>query len=225
MPTKFNPGARVVHKTLGPGTVTEADGDSVRVELDADNGARERTFMASLGTLELADQPKERPTTNQIARPVALDPKPEPETPTMPDALLTAMNAALAERGKGAIAALTATLGISKNTPNNWRHLGRIPDCQRAAVQNWIDKCQVLAIRVEKTKPAPKAKPAPKLRLVEMNKRMSRACSKHDDASIPPPIRSAIDHDTVLQALGLAITTAWLPDGETMRQVRVAVLP
>lgn len=200
MPTKYSPGQRIVHKTLGPGTVTEAEGDSVRVELDADDGARVRTFM----------------TTRTL--------QPEPETPTMPDALLTAMNAALTERGKGAIAGLTATLGISKNTPNNWRHLGRIPDHQRDAVQAWIDKGQILAIRVEKTKPAPKVKPGKiakplKLRIV---KRLKPDELRPSDV---PPIRSAIDHGTVLQALGLTITTAWLPEGETMRQVRVAVLP
>ena len=61
-----------------------------------------------------------------------------------------------------------------------------------------------------------KAKPAtpPKQRPVKIPKVID----------LQPP-RGAIDHGTVLQALGLTITTAWLPEGETMRQVRVAVLP
>lgn len=219
MPTKFSTGQRIVHATLGLGTVIETEGDSCRVELDRDDGQRVRTFMISLGTIAPADEiPTDHPPTDQVhAQPKALEPKPEPQQPETPmpkDTLLEAMNAALADRGKGAIAGLTATLGISKNTPNNWRHLGRIPDHQRDAVQAWIDKPQVVAVRVEKAKPAPKAKT-----------RAAKPAIKFPAATPMPPIRSAIDHSTVLQALGLTITTAWLPDGETMRQVRVAVLP
>jgi hypothetical protein len=216
-------GQRVRHKTLGLGTVLERDGNTVHCDMDADEGKRMRTFLSNLGTL--APHTDEHPPTDQIpAQPKALEPKPEPhqpETPMPEDTLLAAMNAALADRGKGAIAGLTATLGISKNTPNNWRHIGRIPDCQRDAVQNWIDKGQILAIRVEKAKPAPKPTKAPKLRIVSAKKITTRPVS----IVAAEPIRSAIDHDTVLQALGLTITTAWLPEGETMRQVRVAVLP
>jgi hypothetical protein len=213
MPTSFRAQQRVVHATLGTGTVVEVAGDSVRVELDSDDGARVRTFMASLGTLAAADQPIEHPPTDQIpAQPKALEPKPEPENPTMPDILLNQLEEALASRPRGATKALAAELGIDCSSLNYWRKAGKVPDARRDAVRTWIDKPKILAIRVAKTKPAPKAKPAPKLRLVETS-------------TPPPPIRSAIDHGTVLQALGLTITTAWLPEGETMRQVRVAVLP
>jgi hypothetical protein len=255
MPTKFTVGARVRHKTYGLGTVSEVAGDdSLRVEFDNDPTIRTFMVSLGTLTLADETAP-EHPPTDQVQKPEAalLRAKARnltttsPEAPAvaksimrfatddsgiitalpmenpMPDHLITAMNAALAERGKGAIAGLTATLGISKNTPNNWRHLGRIPDHQRAPVQAWIDKGQILAIRVEKLKPAPKAKPVikspPKLRIVKS--------LKPDELrpSDVPPIRSAIDHETVLQALGLTITAAWLPEGETMRQVRVAVLP
>jgi hypothetical protein len=65
----------------------------------------------------------------------------------MPDALVTAMNAAIAERGKGSGAALCATLGLAGGSYKNWRHAGRIPENHRAGVQAWIDKPQVVAIQ------------------------------------------------------------------------------
>jgi hypothetical protein len=269
----FHPRQRIQHKTLGPGTVTEVDGDAVRVELDSDDGARVRVFMASLGTIEpetqasgaapcasstasaaaaataltspplaaVAERPAPPPRSRQRAGTDALaadhgnpspapaetqarrvpqtKPKPSPrsatkETTPMPDALVTAMNVAIAERGKGSGAALCATLGLAGGSYKNWRHAGRIPENHRAGVQAWIDKPQVVAVRVEKSKPAQQTKT-----------KAAKPAIKIPSPTPMPPIRRAIDHGTVLQALGLTITTAWLPDGETMRQVRVAVLP
>jgi hypothetical protein len=208
MPTKFHAGQRVVHATLGQGTVVETEGDSCRVELDSDDGARVRTFMISLGTLCPVDALL---INHDASQTITLPTKPE-ESP-MPDVLLTAMNAAIAERGKGSGAALCATLGLAAGSYKNWRTHGRIPENHQAGVQAWIDKPTVTAIRVEKTKAAPKTKPKPKLRLVEQ-----------PAAPLAAPL-AALDHETVLRALGLTTAYAWLPDGDTMRQVRVAVLP
>jgi hypothetical protein len=293
MPTSFHAKQRVVHRTLGFGTVVEVEGDAVRVELDSDDGERVRTFMASLGTIEPETQasgaapcasstasaaaaatastspppavvaaqpapppskppragtaasavdrgnpspaPEIAPAETQARRVLPRKPKPAARSVTpngselnddrpapqkespMPDKLLTAMNAAIAERGKGSGAALCATLGLAGGSFKNWRTHGRIPENHRAGVQAWIDKPTIVAIRVAK---APKVIKAPikptfntgKLRVVE------------PDADLPP-IRCAVDAGKILAAMGLTITTAWIQEDGIMRAKAVAVLP
>jgi hypothetical protein len=133
------------------------------------------------------------------------------ETTTMPDALLTAMNAAIAERGKGSGAALCATLGLAGGSYKNWRTHGRIPENHRDGVKSWIDKPTVTAIRLEKTKPAPKVIKAPIKPQFKTGKL--------------PPIRCAVDAGKILAAMGLTITTAWIQEDGIMRAKAVAVLP
>lgn len=195
-PTKFRSGQRIVHKTLGPGTVIEAEGDSVRVELDTDNGARVRTFMASLGTIAMTD-------------PVVTSSTPKPEN-TMPDHLLAELDQTLKTRGRGAAKDLAEKLDMDSSSIAYWRQAGKIPDARRAAVQAWIAATPPAAVAVEK--PAPKVKPA-------------KPAKSPKTRPVTPPARSGIDLAAVFAGLGLTITTAWITEGENMRLVRVAVLP
>jgi len=94
----------------------------------------------------------------------APEPTPTPE-PTMPttDPLLAELDATIAARPRGATKALAATLGIDSGSLNYWRQSGKIPEARRDAVRAWIDTPQIIAIRVEKTKPEPKPAKAPKV--------------------------------------------------------------
>jgi len=130
----------------------------------------------------------------------------------MADPLIASMNEAITVRGPGSGGALCASLGLAKNSYKNWRYKGEIPQRHRDGVQAWID--------------APwKPKPAPEIAPRKAKSAAAKPAIKIPPAEPMPPIKRAIDHSAVLQALGLTITTAWLPEGETMRQVRVAVLP
>jgi hypothetical protein len=239
MPTEPRIGLRVRHAVYGPGTITaHADG---AVSVEHDDADTVRRYVLALGTLATEDGdtltaatpngselPSEHPPTDQVhRRPRALrvkvvkqfdDDKPKDHRinpPTeiipMPDTLLQRMNAAIAERGKGAGAALCATLGLAGSSYKNWRVKGSIPTQHHAGIEAWITKPTITAIRVTKTK----VKTA-KLHLVKIPKVRDLQ---------PPPIRSAIDHTTVIKALGLTITNAWIQDGDTMRKVRAVVLP
>ena len=226
MPTEAKPGLRIQHQVRGAGTITAIDGGAVSVEHDDSEVVRR--YVLALGTLTTedgdpliappaatpngAESPAEHPPTDQVHHTRrALRAKITKEQPMEALPLLQRMNAAIAERGKGAGAALCATLGLAAGSYRNWRTTGRIPDEHHAGIEAWIAKPTITAIRVTKTKEQPeKPRPVkiPKVRDLQ-----------------PPPIRSAIDHGTVLKALGLVVTSAWIQDGETMRKVRAVVLP
>jgi hypothetical protein len=287
MPTKFHAGQRVVHTTLGGGTVIETDGDSCRVELDSDDGARIRTFMISLGTIvpetqasgaapcasstvsavaaetlttspplaaaevKPAPRPRPQPRAGMVAsaagrvNPSPAPPAENPETyprrvlpvetqavpsiakpgdQTMPDPLLTILDKTLAARGRGAGKALGAELGIDSSSIAYWRQCGKIPDIRRDGVRKWIDTPTITAIRVEKTKPTPKAK----------NQKMIKSPIKPqfntgnlrvvEPAVDLPPIRCAVDASKILVAMGLTVTTAWVQEDGIMRARAVVVL-
>jgi pyruvate/2-oxoglutarate dehydrogenase complex dihydrolipoamide acyltransferase (E2) component len=174
-----------------------------------------RALHARLGRritpADLNRQPDEHPPTDQVARPVALEPKPEPETAPMPDALLAELNQVLADRPRGACKALAAELGIDSSSLNYWRTSGKVPESRRDAVRKWIDKPTVVAI-TEKSAPKPK-----KIKRVTTN--------------LPPPATriappaSRIELRQLLNALGLTPIEVWVRTGETMHKTQAIVLP
>jgi hypothetical protein len=218
-------GQRVVHPKHGPGAITAVSADAVEVEHDVEHdGQTMRRYVLSLCTLTTeageplkpaAQPPVEHPPTDQIhRRPKAIEPKPKDAAmPAKPkNQLLADMEAALIERGPASKSLLAAACGLVPSSLRNWRHTGRIPYQHHDAVAAWIKAPHAQAA---KPKAAP-VKPKEQLRRVRIPKIRDLQ---------PPPIRSAIDHGTVLKALGLVVTSAWIPDGNTMRLARVAVLP
>ncbi|MEY2654596.1 MAG: hypothetical protein RLZZ524_1624 [Pseudomonadota bacterium] len=175
-----------------------------------------RALHARLGRritpADLNRQPDEHPPTDQVARPVALEPK--PETTPMPDTLLAELDKALADRPRGACKALAAEIGIDSSSLNYWRTSGKVPDSRRDAVRKWIDKPTVVAIT---EKPAPKPK---KIKRVTTN-------LPPPAKRIAPAIVPAHHMQTVCdlcKALGIQTQDVWLQDGPTMVKAQAIVL-
>jgi hypothetical protein len=162
--------------------------------------------------------PLEHPPTDQVhhhRRALRAKTTQAPET-TMPDALLTELTKALADRGRGAAKALAAELGIDGSSMAYWRQSGKIPDARRDGVRKWIDTPTITAIRVMTT---PRA---------QARARMSPAAKAQagsDPVEIPPTDPAHIKTITSLAAaLGIPLYDVWKRDGDTMRKVLALVL-
>lgn len=224
MAVDLKPGLRVKHQRHGLGTITAVHADAVEVEHDEQDTVRR--YVLALCTLTTEDgEPlvksqaqrlAEHPPTDQHHHdPKALEPKDTamPAKPT--DQLLNDMDAALRERGPGAGALLAAACGLVTGCHRNWRNAGRIPDQHRDAVAAWVK-----APHAQPPAGKPKASPAK----ANPRPRGTIPAPRRIPKPTPPPA-TRLDATTVLAALGFTLTDAWLPDGDTMRRVRVAVLP
>lgn len=221
MPTDLKPGLRVVHPRHGPGTITAVHADAVEVEHDDQDTVRR--YVLAMCTLTTEDgtplakpaalPPAEHPPTEQRTKPpTALDPK-ETAMPAKPikaiDNLLEAMDAVLLKQGHGARNSLAAAVGLKPGSHRNWRKAGRIPTEHRAAVTAWIN--------------SPRQQP---FNAIGNDHAAAKLLAKNKPTL--PPIVSPHHLQTVrslCEALSIPLTDAWLPEGDTMRKVRVLVLP
>lgn len=144
---------------------------------------------------------------------------PSQET-TMSDPLITAMNAALAERGHGSGAALCATLGLAAGSYKNWRNKGSIPETHRAGVQAWIDKPTITAVRVTRT-----PRQTARARRAAVHRTTLDIESMGDQVEISTADPAHLKTITSLaEALHIPVLEVWQRDGDTMRRVRAVVL-
>jgi hypothetical protein len=232
MPIDPKPGLRVQHQKHGLGTIDSVQsGDQGPVVfVEHDDGVVRRYVLAlcTLTTLDgdpLVAPPQthvEHPPTDQIAKP---PPAPTPKGTTMPakpitavDNLLDDMEAALRERGPDAKPSLAAACGLVPSSLRNWRHAGRIPAQHRDAVAAWIWPSP------EKPKPKAKAVPAKANPRPRGTIPAPAKANPRPRGTIPPPAHR-LDAPALLAALGFTLTDAWIPDGDTLRRARVAVLP
>jgi hypothetical protein len=215
-------GLRVRHPRHGPGTITAVSADAVNVEHDDQDTVRR--YVLALCTLTTEDgeplakpappPPVEHPPTDQHhRRPKALEPKdaamPAAATPPA-DTLFADMVAALRTRGPESKALLADACGLQRHSIKNFISQGRIPAHHRYAVRAWIDAPHARPAAKPKTPPPARPAAAPPVRRIAK--------------PIPAPTQR-LDAPALLAALGFTLTDAWLPDGATMRLVRVAVMP
>jgi hypothetical protein len=241
MAADLKPGLRVIHPKHGPGTITAVSADAVNVEHDDQDTVRRYVLALCTLTTEAGEPlakpapppPVEHPPTDHITRARALtrkslpdtsgadvarsivEPgtavKPSQETNPMPaDILLSNMAAACRERGAEGKSQLADACGVLPHSLKNWLRAGRIPDHHRDAVRAWIDAPHARPAAKPKTPPPARPAAAPPVRRIAK--------------PIPAPAQR-LDAPALLAALGFTLTDAWLPDGATMRLVRVAVLP
>ena len=228
MPTDPKLGLRVVHPKHGVGTITAVSPSIITVDHDADPELRQ--YVRELCTLTTEDgdpltrapaasAPAEHPPTDQHdRRPEALvakeDPMPAAIKPV--DNLLDEMLAALRERGPEAKAQLAAACGLQRHSLKNFITKGRVPDHHRDAVRAWIQAPHATAASGFARRATVPAKPKPAPATAPQRVRIAKP------AAPPAPFT---DIAKVVAVLGCTITKAWIDDGETMRKVRVAVLP
>jgi hypothetical protein len=219
-------GLRVQHAKHGLGTIDsiQAGDQGPVVFVDHDDGDCRRYVLAlcTLTTLDgdpLVPPPQtsaEHPPTDHIAKPPpALTPKgtPMPAKPTAAvDNLFDDMVAALRTRGPEAKSLLADACGLQRHSIKNFLSQGRIPDHHRDAVRAWIDAPHARPAAKPKTPPPARPAAAPPVRRIAK--------------PIPAPAQR-LDAPALLAALGFTLTDAWINDLDvnTMRRVRVAVLP
>jgi hypothetical protein len=220
-------GVRVQHAKHGLGTIdsVQAGDQGPVVFVEHDDGVVRRyvlalcTLTTQLGdTLAKPAPPQthvEHPPTDQHhRRPKALKPKdaamPAATTPPA-DTLFADMVAALRTRGPESKALLADACGLQRHSIKNFISQGRIPTHHRDAVRAWIDAPHARPAAKPKTPPPARPAAAPPVRRITK--------------PIPAPAQR-LDVPGLLAALGVNLTFAWINDGgDTMRRVRVAVLP
>lgn len=228
---KLRPGDRVVHERHGEGDVIDATDVSVRIEFA--DGTQRNLLLCWAPLKHLDGTPVTTPTTAKPASPVAIPTQATamPTPTTSADLLLGDLNA-LAGRPRGAFRDLAKHLGINPCSLHGWRRDGSIPESRRPAVRAWIDALPPLEAKTAPAQPKPSQAPKPaketkptaaqRRRPVVQPARLYTRTYSLSNKPAPAPAEAIA---AVLPLLGLTITDAWIPDGTTMRQVRVAVLP
>jgi hypothetical protein len=165
-----------------------------------------------------ADEPG-NPLPGEAPGQATIEPEPPPEHQAqeadMSDPLLTKLLPAL--EGYGRKSAFAKAIGRSPSCVCDWKKAGKIPEDSRPAVESWLEHPPT-AVVAKTTAKAVEKKPKAKAAKV--------AAQREQPEPMPTTsqMRGMIA-EAGLIALGLVVTEAWLPEGETMRKVRVAVLP
>ena len=137
----------------------------------------------------------------------------------MSDSLLIKLLLAL--EGHGTKSAFAKAIGRSPSCVSDWKNAGKIPEDARPAVESWLEHPPTAAVAKPTAKSVEK-KPKAKANAAKV----APPWEQPEQEPIPTTsqMRSMIA-EAGLIALGLVVTEAWLPEGDTMRKVRVAVLP